>query len=61
MAALIIGLVMNVAHGSVDYWAVNARRQWQRSFLHRKINKKALAGEGFEPATFSVTGEHATH
>jgi hypothetical protein len=48
MAALIIGLLMHVAYGNVVS-------------QHRKINKKSLAGEGFEPATFSVTGEHATH
>jgi hypothetical protein len=58
MAALIIELVINVAHGSVDY---EPRKQRIAFYLHSKINKKASSREGFEPTTLSVTGEHATH
>jgi hypothetical protein len=54
---LIISLLMHVAHGNIDYWAVNTRRLWQRSmFLTHKNNKESLAGEGFEPATICVMG-----
>jgi hypothetical protein len=51
MAALIIGLVINVAAALITELLI----------AFYKINKKVLAWGGFEPATFSVTDEHAIH